>query len=219
MNFGKGMLYKQVSISDFGPFAESYIRAQSLRKRPSCFWGRQALPDVGWGCFPEWEAPDQTPMEQMWTGRQPGEVVRGTGATGLAPMEQRWTGRQPGEVVRGTGATGQTPTEHVKLGDSWKARMMCAVFDRNCAHSKLFLYHRLGLPPLAEEIKIFIQTEENKRIQWKPYVHTDVYWEKRYQERKAARQQCKRIRNWLQQLAYGLQHRRHYFLSLTRKHC
>ena len=195
MNFGKGMLYKQVSISDFGPFAESYIRAQSLRKRPSCFWGRQALPDVGWGCFPEWEAPDQTPMEQMWTGRQ------------------------PGEVVRGTGATGQTPTEHVKLGDSWKARMMCAVFDRNCAHSKLFLYHRLGLPPLAEEIKIFIQTEENKRIQWKPYVHTDVYWEKRYQERKAARQQCKRIRNWLQQLAYGLQHRRHYFLSLTRKHC
>lgn len=99
-------------------------------------------------------------------------------------------------------------TKDVKWGDSWKARMMCAVLDRNCAHWKLLLYERLGLPRLSEETKIFIQTEEDKRIQWKLYVHTDVYREKRYLERKAARQQCKRICNWLQQFAYGVQRRR-----------
>ena len=37
---------------------------------------------------------------------QPGEVVRGAGAPGLAPTEQRWTGRQPAVVDEARGAMG-----------------------------------------------------------------------------------------------------------------
>lgn len=97
-------------------------------------------------------------------------------------------------------------TKDVKWGNSWRARMMCAVLDRNMVNWKLFLYDQLGLPPLAEEVRIRVQQAEDRRIAWKIYIHTDLYKERQYLQRKQGRKETKRICAYLRQFAYGIHH-------------
>ena len=95
-------------------------------------------------------------------------------------------------------------TKDVKWGDSWKARMMCAVLDRNMVNWKLALYEKLDLPPLSPEVVRRIQQAEEKRITWKLFVHSDFYRESVHEQRKQARRQMKRISAYLQQFVYGI---------------
>ena len=95
-------------------------------------------------------------------------------------------------------------TKDVKWGDSWKARMMCAVLDRNMNFWKLYLYDKLGMPKLSREIRIQIEQEEARRIAWKLWIHSEEYRQQKHQERKEGRAQTRRICRYLQQFAYGI---------------
>ena len=99
-----------------------------------------------------------------------------------------------------SGPTFHTPvyaTKDVKWGNSWKARMMCAILDRNMVNWKLALYQKLGLPPLSEEVVRRIQQAEERRIAWKLFVHSDFYRQSVHEQRKQARGQMKRISAYL----------------------
>ena len=93
----------------------------------------------------------------------------------------------------------------VNWGDTWTARMMCAVLDRNMYNWKLYLYDQLGLPELSTESRRQLQLYENQRISRKLYVHSDAYKEKQHLERKQRRQRFKQIGRQMRQLIYGIE--------------
>ena len=95
-------------------------------------------------------------------------------------------------------------TKDIKWGNSWKARMMCAVLDRNMNNWKFYLYNKLGLPPLSPAAEIRLKHAELKRITRKLYVHSEEYRQLQHQQRKMRRQQEKRLRAEQQRLAYGI---------------
>jgi hypothetical protein len=72
----------------------------------------------------------------------------------------------------------------VAWGFTWKARMACAILDRNQPFWKLDLYKELGLPPLCDEVILYLQNVERQRLNQKFYFTSEKYREDRRTIRK-----------------------------------
>lgn len=95
-------------------------------------------------------------------------------------------------------------TKDVKWSNSWRARMMCAVLDRNMRNWKLYLYDKLGLPALSPETRKSLEQREKRRIEFKLYFHSENYRLWKHNQRKQQRQREKRISQADQRLWYGI---------------
>jgi hypothetical protein len=75
----------------------------------------------------------------------------------------------------------------VRWGFTWKARMACAILDRNCANWKMRLYHMLHLPTLSREAVGALKRIEGARLHLKFLSLTEGYQRTRKKMRDARR--------------------------------
>jgi hypothetical protein len=82
-------------------------------------------------------------------------------------------------------------------GFTWKARMACAILDRNDPGWKLALYEKLKLPPLSPEALMYLQQTEEKRLRDKLWYNSVEYREMREKERRSKKQERKKRKKQL----------------------